>query len=141
MSAQTLPYLNFTNNGTQALSFYQSIFGGELTLVTFSQMGALPDDHPAAHLLMHGVLHGANIHLYASDVPEGVAPHSLVRGNDMHVALMSDNIEETHSWFTALSEGGTVEMPFQKQIWGAAFGSVTDQFGTRWLVNATPSEG
>lgn len=40
---------------------------------------------------------------------------------------------------SALSEGGTVTMPFEKAPWGATFGMCVDRFGTSWMVNAAPS--
>ena len=37
--------------------------------------------------------------------------------------------------FAALSEGGQVTMPMQKQFWGAAFGMFTDKFGIGSMIN------
>ncbi|WP_369253559.1 VOC family protein [Geodermatophilus amargosae] len=44
-------------------------------------------------------------------------------------------------WFEALAaDGGTVDVPFGRQVWGDVFGQVTDRFGIRWLVDAaTPA--
>ena len=39
MSSQLNPYLNFNGTTRQALEFYASVFGGELTLSTFGSMG------------------------------------------------------------------------------------------------------
>jgi PhnB protein len=33
------------------------------------------------------------------------------------------------------SDGGTVAVPLEKQMWGDEFGMCTDQFGIAWLVN------
>ncbi|MDO4243416.1 MAG: VOC family protein [Actinomyces sp.] len=135
------PYLNFTAESRQALGFYQSIFGGELTVLTFAQGGALPTEHPAADLCMHAELRAEVVHLLASDAPEGVAPQALVRGNDMHLCLQTDDVETGRSWFEALSEGGQAHMPFEAQAWGDAFGMLTDRFGTRWMVYASLGAG
>ncbi|VEG26437.1 VOC family protein [Actinomyces howellii] len=130
------PYLNFRAETARALDFYQSIFGGEVTVLTFAQAGTLPPDHPAAALCMHAELRSDVVHLLASDAPEGVAPQELVRGNDMHLCLLSDDLETGRAWFEALSEGAEVHLPFEVQSWGDAFGMLTDRFGTRWMVNA-----
>ena len=36
--------------------------------------------------------------------------------------------------FTALAEGGVVELPMRNCFWQAYFGIVTDQFGVKWMV-------
>ena len=41
--------------------------------------------------------------------------------------------------FTKLSEGGTVTMPLEKQMWGDTFGMVLDRFGISWMVNIAAS--
>ena len=33
------PYLNFDDNTREAMEFYQSVFGGELTVSTFGELG------------------------------------------------------------------------------------------------------
>ena len=40
MASQLNPYLNFNGNARQALEFYASVFGGDLTLNTFADFGA-----------------------------------------------------------------------------------------------------
>ena len=47
-----------------------------------------------------------------------------------------DGLEEM---FTKLSEGGTVTMPLEKQMWGDTFGMVLDRFGISWMVNVAMS--
>ncbi|MBN8464365.1 MAG: hypothetical protein J0M01_16380 [Dechloromonas sp.] len=37
--------------------------------------------------------------------------------------------------FHALAAGGEIDMPLQNMFWGAYFGSLTDRFGIRWMVN------
>ena len=43
--------------------------------------------------------------------------------------------EEADRIFTALSEGGQVEMPIADQVWGDYYGSLKDRFGVHWMVN------
>ena len=38
-------------------------------------------------------------------------------------------------YFQRLAEGGTVDMPLEKQMWGDEFGMLTDKFGISWMVN------
>ena len=39
--------------------------------------------------------------------------------------------------FNALSQGGRVTVPFQKQFWGDHYGNFTDRFGVQWAVNSS----
>ena len=36
---------------------------------------------------------------------------------------------------TKLSDGGTVTVPLEKQMWGDEFGMCMDKFGIDWMVN------
>ena len=40
-----------------------------------------------------------------------------------------------------LSDGGTVSVPLEKQMWGDEFGMCRDQFGIDWMVNIAGSQG
>ena len=55
MTQNLNPYLNFRDQAREALEFYQSVLGGELTLSTMGESGAaeVPEDEPK---LMHGQL-------------------------------------------------------------------------------------
>jgi PhnB protein len=64
------PYLNFRGTAKEALEFYHSVFGGELTVSSFAELGM--DDVPEAErgLVMHGQLETpAGFTLMGSDVP------------------------------------------------------------------------
>ena len=135
MTSSMSPYLNLRDQSAAALSFYQSVFGGETHVLTVGQGGALPADRPAAGLLMHGELRGEVVILQASDAPEGVVPFEVVHGNDLHLCLQSDDVAEGRSWFEALADGGEVRMPFAVQVWGDHYGQVTDRFCVQWMVN------
>ncbi len=37
--------------------------------------------------------------------------------------------------FTALAEGGSVQMPIEKTFFAERFGMVTDRFGVPWMIN------
>ena len=37
--------------------------------------------------------------------------------------------------FKALSEGGEVQMAFQKTFWSQGFGMCIDRFGIPWMIN------
>ena len=43
MAVQINPYLNFQDNAREAMEFYRSVFGGELSIMTFGELEALED--------------------------------------------------------------------------------------------------
>jgi PhnB protein len=131
MASRLNPYLNFNGNARQALEFYTSVFGGNLTLSTFAEFGMA--DAPVADKIMHGQLEtDAGYTLMAADTPPGMEFNGI---HGFGVSLSGDDTEVLRGYFDKLSDGGTVTMPMQKQAWGDEFGMVTDKFGVPWLVN------
>ena len=131
MTSRLNPYISFSDNARQAMEFYRDVFGGELTLNTFGEMGgAAPGDE---NKVMHAHLETpAGFTLMASDTPPGM-PRS--EGSSISVSLSGDDADDLRGWFTKLSDGGSVTMPLEKQVWGDEFGMCTDRFGIQWMVN------
>lgn len=136
MTSRLNPYLNFNGNARQALEFYQSVFGGELNLSTFADLGGA--DGPDAAKIMHGQLEtDAGYTLMAADVPTHMEYQPSA---GFGVSLSGDDGDALHSYWDKLSASGTTTMPLQKQVWGDEFGMCTDQFGIPWLVNISPPQ-
>lgn len=57
-------------------------------------------------------------------------------GSGYSVSLSGDDEATLRRYWDALSDGGTITMPFEKAPWGDTFGMLTDKFGVNWLVNA-----
>ena len=132
LASRLNPYLNFPGTARQALTFYHEVFGGELVMNTFGEVGAAGE--PFADNIMHGQLETPQGYtLMASDGPPGV---ELQAGNNFIVSLSGDD-DNLRTLFDRLSEGGTVQIPLAKQMWGDEYGQLTDKFGTQWMVNIT----
>ena len=130
MASRLNPYLNFNGNARQALEFYASVFGGNLNLSTFADFGF--KDAPA-DMIMHGQLESETGYtLMAADTPPGMEFQGM---HGFGVSLSGDDTDVLHGYWDKLSDGGTVTMPMQKQVWGDEFGMCTDKFGVPWLVN------
>ena len=127
MTSPTL-YLWFPGTAAEALTFYQRVFGGELALHTFADMGR--EDGPAT-AIAHGMLSGP-VALFATDATAG---EDTLAMTGVSIALLgtADGATST-AWFAALAEGGTVVDALQKRVWGATDGQVVDRFGVRWLI-------
>jgi PhnB protein len=130
------PYINFVDSAREALQFYEQVFGGNLTLTTFGEFGA--PDAPEADKIMHGQLTtDKGFTLMAADTPPGMPLHA---GDNVTISLSGDDTEELHGYWSALSEGATITIALEKQMWGDEFGMLIDRFGIPWLVNIGESQ-
>lgn len=135
MASRLNPYLQFRDTAKEALEFYRGVFGGDLQLMTFAQMGI---EGPEAAKIMHGVLTTpSGFTLMGSDTPQEM---EHTPGGSMTISLSGDDVGDLRRYFTALAEGGDVTVPLAAQMWGDEFGMVTDRFGTSWMVNIATSQ-
>lgn len=136
-STSIVTYLSFPGTTREAMTFYQEVFGGELTVNTFGEFQAVPEGDPATDKVMHANLQSDSFRIMASDYDErfiGGVPYSV--GQHASTSVVLDDAEDGRRIFDALADGGNVEMPYDKQVWGDHYGSVTDKFGQPWMVNA-----
>jgi|SRR5690554_6722402 len=125
-------YLLFDSNCREAMAFYRGIFGGEVTARTF---GEVDNSCPEAmrDSIMHSSLMGGDVAFFACDNPN---PTAGGMGNGrISLAIGGDEEERLRRIFEALSTGGKIIFPLEKQGWGDIFGVVSDQFGINWMVN------
>lgn len=131
MASRLNPYIGFVDNAREAMEFYQSVFGGKLTISTFGEFGV--PDATIADKVMHSMLETTDGYtLMASDTPPGVTRR---QGDNISVSLSGDDADQLRGYWERLSAGGAISLPLQKQMWGDEFGQCTDQFGISWLVN------
>ena len=132
MTTKLNPYLNFRSNAREAMEFYKSVFGGELTISTFADFHA-SEDPAEQDLVMHGQLvTDGGLTLMGSDVPSRM---SYTPGNNFSVSISGEDETEMRRYWDGLSAGGTITMPLEKAVWGDSFGMCADRFGVNWLVN------
>jgi PhnB protein len=131
MATRLNPYISFGDNAREAMTFYQEVLGGTLELRTFGEYGA--DGEPYADLVMHGLLETSDgLTLMGADSPPGMA---RTVGNNITISLSGDDDATLRERFEGLAEGGSIDVPLEKQMWGDVFGQLTDRFGIGWLVN------
>lgn len=130
------PYLNFRGNARQALEFYHSVFGGELTVSSFAELGMTDVPEAERDLVMHGQLETpAGFTLMASDVPSHMDYSTGSNQFSISLSGPSDDDAELRGFWQKLGEGATIVEPLATAPWGASFGMLTDRFGINWLVN------
>ncbi len=133
MPSRLNPYINFSGDARAALELYAEVFGGTLTLNTFGEFGAA--DSPEADKIMHGMMEtSSGFTLMGADAPPGMELHP---GDNVAVSLSGDDVDELRGYWEKLSDGGTVTVPLEKQMWGDEFGMCVDRFGVHWMVNIT----
>ena len=134
MASRLNPYLTFDGNTREAMQFYQRVFGGTLTMNTFGEFG--PQGGEQDDKIMHSQLETASGYmLMASDTAPGA---EFKPGDTMTVSLFGDDADELRGYWEKLSDGGTVTVPMEKQMWGDEFGSCVDRYGVPWMVNISP---
>ena len=60
---------------------------------------------------------------------------TLNKGNNGYISIHTDTRTQADDLFEKLSEGELVEMPMTDMFRGDYFGSFSDQFGIKWMVN------
>jgi PhnB protein len=125
------PYIFFNGNAKEAMNFYKSIFGGELTVSTFGDTGAdkAPGMEAMKDYVMHAMLAG-DVRIMASD-----SRQASEKAAKIELSLSGDDEAKLTSYFEKLSEGGKVKSPLKKEMWGDTFGQLTDKYNIDWMVN------
>lgn len=141
MSTVLNPYLSFRGQAREAMTFYRSVFGGQLDVTTYADMGgtdAMGVSEDEAGQVMHSALSVSDsVQLMGADLPshmEGDFPNG-------QISLSGDDADTLRGWFDALSDGGTVHVPLEKAPWGDWFGQLSDRYGVSWMVNIAGSAG
>jgi PhnB protein len=131
--AQLSPYLRFTGNCREAMTFYQSCLGGELSIMTYGE-SPMAEQIPAelGDRVLHSMLSADGLILMGSDQMPGT---TVQQGGPVTLALTSSDKEEVRAAFAKLSEGGTVTMPLDEAFFGL-YGEMVDRFGLNWMFQA-----
>jgi PhnB protein len=129
---QLTPYLYFKGACESALKFYEACGLGkiqELRRYEGTPM-AERDGKGWREKVLHSVFEGPGLRLCASDGPDS----EPMKGCALFIE--NDNRDSAGSLFEALSAGGRVTVPFEKQFWGDHYGNFTDKFGVQWAINS-----
>jgi PhnB protein len=132
MATQLNPYLNFRDNTKEAMTFYQSVFGGDLNTSTFAEYQASEDPAEQDKIMHAQLTNDKGLVLMAADTPNRM---ELVNGTNFALSLSGDDEAELRGYWDKLSDGGQVTMPLTAAEWGDMFGMLVDRYGVSWLVN------
>lgn len=126
-------YLTFSGNCREAMSFYNEILGGKLTLQTIGE-SPMAEKIPAEmkEYILHSQLKKDSLVMMASDM---VGDKGLIKGNAVSLMLGCSSEAEIKNYYEKLSAGGHADHPVENTFWGAMFGDLTDRFGNHWLLH------
>ena len=127
-------YLFYPGNTEEAMSFYQGILGGDLSITRRGDVDPTAPDSEK-QLVINAALDCGTFTLRASDRADAT--------NDVQsrieLTIIGNEEDDLRRIFDALSDGGTVKAPLEKMFWGDIFGGLIDKFGIGWQVDITAS--
>ena len=129
------PYLFFDGRCDEALAFYKSAVGAEVTmLMRYSQS---PDPTPPGMLppgsenkVMHASMKIGDANVMAADGMCSGKPSF----DGFSLTYNASDEAEADRVFAALSQDGKVTMPLGKTFFAPRFGMCNDKFGVGWMV-------
>jgi PhnB protein len=129
------PYLMFGGRCEEALEFYRSALGAQIDMLM--RYKDSPEAPPPGfdNKVMHASFRIGDNVIMASD---GCEEGQRFSGFSLSIAVATE--AEADRFFTALCDGGQVQMPLDKTFWSPRFGMLTDRFGISWMINVVTAE-
>lgn len=124
-------YILFKGNCQEAMEFYRSVFGGQLTQTSVGQSpmkNSFPESMQSK--IVNARLVSENVDISASD---WLRPNQTpIQGNMVCLYLSGGKPAELKAIFERLSVGADVTDPLRVAPFGT-YGALNDKFGVRWM--------
>lgn len=132
---KAIPYISFNGNCEEAVNFYQSVLGGKVSSMKFSDLPSeegMPVNETWQNKIMHAALtfDDGNV-IYFSDAWES---NALNVGDNTTIHLVVDHEKNVYDFVEKLSSGGKITMPAEKTFWNSVYGSLVDKYGISWGI-------
>jgi PhnB protein len=129
---QVQPYLNFNGRCEEALAFYGKALGAKIERVMHFKDSPDPSmvSPGSENKVMHSSFRVGDAIVLASD--GRCQGETNFQGISLTLSVPDE--AEAEQRFTALSDGGQVQMPLTKTFFSPSFGMVADRFGVTWMV-------
>jgi PhnB protein len=135
---QVEPYLFFDGRCEEAIEFYKAKLGAEVTMLARFKDAPTPEaamtPPGGENKVMHARFRIGDTAVLASD--------GQCQGNPsfkgFSLSLNAASEDDAEKMFTALSDGGQVQMPLTRTFFSPRFGMVADRFGVSWMVYVAP---
>ncbi len=132
---QIQPYVFFDGRCEEAIEFYKKTLGAQVTMMM--RFKDSPEPHQpgmctpgSENKIMHTQFTVGSTTVLASD------GRCLGKPNFQGFALSLTVADpaEAQRMFTALADGGQIQMPLAKTFFSPSFGMLADRFGVMWMV-------
>jgi PhnB protein len=131
------PYLFFNGRCEEALGFYKEALGAEVTALMYYKDSPDPAAaHASGDKVMHANFCIGETQVMASDGRDSGEP--VFQGFALTLNVFS--VADAERFFSALAEGGEVQMPLARTFYSPCFGMVVDRFGVLWMILAAEVE-
>lgn len=139
MTLTTTTHLNFRGQARAALQFYQSVFGGNLMVLTYADAHAVQDPAEADQVMWGQVASDSGFRIMAYDVPSrldydpGVIP--------VFVSVRSTDGDELNGLWAKLAADASIVAPIGPAAWSPLYGMLKDKFGVTWVMDLEVAYG
>jgi PhnB protein len=135
------PFLLFEGNCAEAMTFYKSCLGGELTLTKVSDSpmkDQVPPQHQ--HKIIHAHLKSGAIEFSATDWMH--ATRSPRQGNTVCTYVNGGTYPELKAIFDKLSAGADKELLDElRDLPFGSYGHLADKYGVHWFFQGEKNPG
>lgn len=115
--AGVIPYINFVNLSSEAVTFYKEVFGGDAQVQSDGER------------VVHFDFQSGDIHFMGSDLESDESRQK------MSLVLNCDTSDQLRDFFIKLTEGGHEVFAPTDSGWGAIVAHCVDRFGVTWMLN------
>ena len=132
---QVQPYLFFDGRCEEAVEFYRSALGAEVTMLMRWKDCPEPGDGSmvpsgSENKVMHTSFRVGDTIVMASDGRCTGQPNF----QGFALSIAAQTVADADRLFRALADGGQVQMPLTKTFFSPRFGMVADRFGVSWMI-------
>ena len=139
MTVTTTAHANFRGQAREALTFYQSVFGGDLSLATYADIHSVEHPDQADHIAFGRVRAPNGFDIMAYDVQPS---KGYDRGeNAFYITLQGDDSDEIKAQWDGLSgTASTILIPLAPAPFAPLYGMLTDRYGITWIVGVEAAQ-
>jgi PhnB protein len=133
MSVTTTPHINFRGDARKALEFYQSVFGGDLSIATYADIHAIEDPTQTDQVAFGRVAAPNGFDIMAYDVQPSKSYNP--GENSFYITLQGTGAGEIKALWEALGDGARATLiPLAPAAFAPLYGMLTDRFGVTWII-------
>jgi PhnB protein len=133
MTINVTNHLNFRGDARAALEFYQSVFGGDIVIITYKDAQNVQDPSEADWVMWGQVAAPNGFRVMAYDVTSQTPWNP--GENPFFVSVRGDLDREITALWEKLAVGATVMQPLEPSGWAPLYGMLKDRFGITWVLD------